>query len=32
VLPDGSRNFFAMLWDGREHKAVIHDKVAAEPK
>ena len=28
VLPDGSRNFFAMIWDGREHRVVIDDRVA----
>ena len=30
VLPDGSRHFWASIWDGREHKVVITDKVAAE--
>ena len=30
VLPDGSRNFYAMIWDGREHKFVIDDRVQAE--
>ncbi|MGH6706852.1 MAG: hypothetical protein ACREB1_08605, partial [Sphingomicrobium sp.] len=30
VMPDGSRNFFAMIWDGREHKVVIDDRVAAQ--
>ena len=30
VLPDGSRTFWASIWNGREHKVVIEDKVAAE--
>ena len=30
VLPDGSRTFWASLWDGKQHKVVIEDKVAAE--
>ena len=30
VLPDGSRSFHAMIWDGREHKIVIDDQVKAE--
>ncbi len=30
VFPDGSRHVFAMLWDGREHKVVIDDRVKAE--
>ena len=30
VLPDGSRTFRASLWDGRLHKVVVEDKVAAE--
>lgn len=29
VLPDGSRNFIAMLWDGRIHRVVIDDRVKA---
>ena len=29
VLPDGSRNFFAMIWDGSGHMFVIDDRVAA---
>ncbi|QDP19450.1 YybH family protein [Sphingomonas xanthus] len=28
VEQDGSRNVFAMLWDGKEHRMVIDDKVA----
>ena len=32
VLPNGSRNFRASIWDGREHKVVISDKVVATPK
>lgn len=30
VLPDGSRTVWASIWDGRQHKVVIEDKVAAE--
>ena len=30
VLPDGSRTFWASIWDGKRHKVVIEDKVAAE--
>ncbi|HEY0325537.1 MAG TPA: hypothetical protein VGC46_06100 [Allosphingosinicella sp.] len=30
VRPDGSRSFFAMMWDGREHKHVIDDRVKAQ--
>lgn len=30
VFPDGSRHFFAMLWDGRAHKAIVDDRVKAE--
>lgn len=30
VLHDGSRNFFALLWDGRQHKMVIDDRVKAQ--
>ena len=30
VFPDGSRNVFATLWDGRQHKVVIDDRVKAE--
>ena len=32
VLPDGSRRFWASLWDGRNYRVVIDDKVAAPPK
>ena len=32
VMPDGSRRFFALLWDGRDHKVVVDDQVAAPPK
>ena len=32
VLPDGSRRFWASLWDGRNFKVVIDDKVAAPPQ
>lgn len=31
VRPDGSRNFFVTLWDGKGHRVVINDKVAATP-
>jgi hypothetical protein len=30
VLPDGSRTFWASMWDGRQYKVVIEDRVAAE--
>jgi hypothetical protein len=30
VLPDGSRRFWASLWDGRHYKVIIDDKVAGE--
>jgi hypothetical protein len=30
VLPDGSRTFWASMWDGRQYKIVIEDRVAAE--
>lgn len=30
VLPDGSRRFWASLWDGRQYRIVVEDKVAAE--
>lgn len=30
VHSDGSRHFFAMIWDGGEHKVVIEDRVKAE--
>ncbi|HXG80363.1 MAG TPA: hypothetical protein VNJ05_01025 [Sphingomicrobium sp.] len=30
VHPDGSRGFWASIWDGREHKVVIDDRVKAE--
>ena len=30
VFPDGSRHFWASIWDGGEHKVVITDKVASE--
>ena len=30
VLPDGSRTFWASMWDGRQLKVVIEDRVAAE--
>jgi hypothetical protein len=32
VSPDGSRTFTTMIWDGRQHKVVIADKIAAPPK
>ena len=32
VLPDGSRTFSALLWDGRDHRPVIADRVAAPAK
>jgi len=32
LLPDGSRTFVASLWDGRGHKIVIDDRIAAPPK
>lgn len=30
VLPDGSRTFWASIWDGRQYRIVIEDRVAAE--
>jgi hypothetical protein len=30
VMPDGSRTFWASIWNGRQHVVVIEDKVAAE--
>jgi hypothetical protein len=30
VKSDGSRNFYAMIWDGHDHKVVIDDRIAAE--
>ncbi len=32
VLPDGSRRFWASVWDGRSYKVVIDDRVPAPPK
>ncbi len=32
VEPSGKRNFYALLWDGKQRQPVIEDKVAAEPK
>ena len=32
VAPDGSRAFFARLWDGTAHRTVIEDRVAAPAK
>ena len=32
VLPDGSRTFWASIWDGLQDKVVIEDHVAAETK
>ena len=32
VAPDGARHFTATLWDGRAHKIVVDDKIAAPPK
>ena len=29
VAPDGARHFTATLWDGRAHKIVVDDKIAA---
>ena len=29
VEPNGARSFVASLWDGREHKVVVRDEVAA---
>lgn len=30
VMPDGSRTFRALLWDGRQHKPVVDDRVAVQ--
>ena len=30
VKPDGSRNFYAMVWDGKQHRMVIDDRIAAQ--
>ncbi|HYC96007.1 MAG TPA: hypothetical protein VEB39_09960 [Sphingomicrobium sp.] len=30
VMPDGSRRVWASIWDGRRHKVVLSDQVAAE--
>ena len=30
VLPDGSRTFWASMWDGHQHKMVVEDRVAAQ--
>jgi len=32
VLPDGSRRFWASVWDGHNFKVVIDDQVATPPK
>jgi hypothetical protein len=32
VTTDGARMFAATLWDGREHKVVVDDRIAAPPK
>ena len=30
ILPDGSRTFLASIWDGKQHRVVIDDRVKAE--
>ena len=30
VKPDGSRNFYAMIWDGKQHRLVVDDRIAGE--
>jgi hypothetical protein len=32
VDPDGSRIFLATLWDGKQHRTVVEDRVAAPPR
>lgn len=32
VAPDGARQFAATLWDGREHKVVVDDRITAPRK